>query len=73
MIVDVAYIKERLGIDDVHIEMAIFSGRLPNRAEWELDDIEVYLKPWERALNAKRKNTDRDRAYSCVKRTIEGV
>jgi hypothetical protein len=72
MKVDSAYLIQRLGITMVQLQCAKLSGRIPDKAEWELGDIEIYLKPWERALKAKRQSTDRDRAYSCVTRTVQG-
>lgn len=70
MTVDGAYLLTRLGIDAIQLQCAKYSGRIPNKIEWELEDIEVYLKPWERMLKAKREGTDRDAAYSCISRVL---
>ncbi len=70
MLIDEQYLMERLGIDSVQLQCAKYSGRIPDTSMWHLEDIELYLRPWERALKAKRDNTDRDRAYSCVARVL---
>jgi hypothetical protein len=70
MIVDETYVMGRLGIDSIQMKCARYSGRIPDRAEWELDDIEVYLKAWERSLRAKKKDIDRDANHSCVSRVV---
>jgi hypothetical protein len=46
----------RLGINQMQLGMALYSGRLPNHAAdatWDKESIEPYLVNWERQLKAK--------------------
>jgi hypothetical protein len=49
----------RLGITQMQLGMALYSGRLPNHAPdatWDKDFIEPYLVNWERQLKEGPRN-----------------
>jgi hypothetical protein len=52
----------RLGINQMQLGMALYSGRLPNHgadATWDKESIEPYLVNWERQLNNKKETSIR--------------
>ncbi len=52
----------RLGINQMQLGMALYSGRLPNHAAdatWDKESIEPYLANWERQLNNKKETSIR--------------
>jgi hypothetical protein len=53
----------RLGINQMQLGMALYSGRLPNHAAdgtWDKEAIEPYLANWERQLKTAKQEIRND-------------
>jgi hypothetical protein len=53
----------RLGITQMQLGMALYSGRLPNHAAdatWDKEAIEPYLANWERQLKTAKQEIRND-------------